>query len=59
MDLLIAVTLKEAIRLDVKKEDLKFYLEVLIQGLIKTESDSSLIEVLLETIQILDDSSLS
>jgi hypothetical protein len=59
MKFLIALTVKEAIRFNVKEEDLKKYLEALLAGLITTQSDSDLVEVLRETIQLLDDSSLS
>jgi hypothetical protein len=59
MKFLIALTVKEAIRFNVKEEDLKNYLEALLAGLITTQSDSDLVEVLRETIQLLDDSSLS
>jgi len=59
MKFLLALTIKEAIRFNVKEEDLKKYLEALHVGLIKTEADPSLIEVLRETIQLLDDSSLA
>lgn len=59
MKFLIALTIKEAIKFNVKEEDLRFYLEVLLVGLVKTESDPSLIAVLRETIRFLDDSSLA
>jgi hypothetical protein len=59
MDLFIALIFREAIRLNLPQEDLRLFLETLHVGLIKTEADPSLIEVLRETIQLLDDSSLA
>jgi hypothetical protein len=50
MDMLIAMAISEAIRLDLPEEDLRVFLETLLAGLIKTEADSDLIEVLHETI---------
>ena len=50
MDMLIAKAISEAIRLDLPEEDLRVFLETLLAGLIKTEADSDLIEVLHETI---------
>jgi len=50
MDMLIALAIGEAIRLDLPEEDLRLFLETLLAGLIKTEADSDLIEVLHETI---------
>jgi hypothetical protein len=51
MDMLIALAIGEAIRLDLPEEDLRLFLETLLAGLIKTEADPDLIEVLHETIR--------
>jgi len=56
MDMLIAMAISEAIRLDLPEEDLRLFLETLLAGLIKTEADLGLIEVLHETIRRLDSS---
>ena len=56
MDMLIALAISEAIRLDLPEEDLRLFLETLLAGLIKTEADLGLIEVLHETIRRLDSS---
>lgn len=59
MKFLLALTIKEAIRFNIKEEDLKKYLQALLAGLITTQLDSDLVEVLRETIQLLGDSSLA
>lgn len=56
MEMLIALAISEAIRLDLPEEDLRLFLETLLAGLIKTEADLGLIEVLHETIRRLDSS---
>ena len=56
MDMLIAMAISEAIRLNLPEEDLRLFLETLLAGLIKTEADLGLIEVLHETIRRLDSS---
>ena len=50
MDMLIALAIREAIRLDLPEEDLRLFLETLLVGLIKTEADPGLIRVLRKTI---------
>jgi hypothetical protein len=51
MDMFIALAIREAIRFDLPEEDLRLFLETLLAGLIKTEADPDLIEVLHETIR--------
>jgi hypothetical protein len=55
MDLLLALTMSEAIRFNVRKEDLSLFLETLLVGMIKTKSSPDLVEVLREMIRCLDD----
>jgi hypothetical protein len=55
MDLIIALAMSEAIRLNVRQEDLRLFLEILLVGMIKTKSSPDLVQVLREMIRCLDD----